>query len=30
VILTCGTPRAMADIKVIADANGIRYEKEDW
>jgi len=30
VILTCGNPLAMADIKVIADANQIRYEKEDW
>jgi len=30
VILTCGNPRAMADIKYIADANQIRYEKEDW
>lgn len=30
VILTCGNPSAMADIKAIADANGIRFEKEDW
>jgi ferredoxin-NADP reductase len=30
VILTCGNPRGMADIKLIAEANGIRYEKEDW
>jgi ferredoxin-NADP reductase len=30
VILTCGNPAGMADIKVIADANGVRYEKEEW
>jgi ferredoxin-NADP reductase len=30
VILTCGNPSSMADIKRIADANHIRYEKEDW
>jgi ferredoxin-NADP reductase len=30
VILTCGNPLAMADIKQIADKNHIRYEKEDW
>jgi ferredoxin-NADP reductase len=30
VILTCGNPLAMADIKYIADTNRIRYEKEDW
>jgi hypothetical protein len=30
VILTCGNPSSMADIKRIADTNGIRYEKEDW
>jgi hypothetical protein len=30
VILTCGNPLAMADIKTIADASQIRYEKEDW
>jgi ferredoxin-NADP reductase len=30
VILTCGNPLAMADIKHIADTNRIRYEKEDW
>jgi ferredoxin-NADP reductase len=30
VILTCGNPLAMADIKHIADTNHIRYEKEDW
>ena len=30
VILTCGNPLAMADIKHVADTNHIRYEKEDW
>jgi ferredoxin-NADP reductase len=30
VILTCGNPSLMADIKDIADSNQIRFEKEDW
>ncbi len=30
VILTCGNPYSMADIKYIADSNQIRFEKEDW
>jgi len=30
VVLTCGNPSSMADIKHVADAKGIRYEKEDW
>jgi hypothetical protein len=30
VILTCGNPLGMADIKHIAETNHIRYEKEDW
>lgn len=30
VILTCGNPSLMADIKYIADSNRIRFEKEDW
>lgn len=30
VILTCGNPSSMSDIKHVADANGIRFEKEDW
>jgi len=30
VILTCGNPSSMADIKRVADRSGIRYEKEDW
>ncbi|TLY31944.1 MAG: hypothetical protein E6K56_04195 [Ignavibacteria bacterium] len=30
VIITCGNPDGMADIAQIADANRIRFEKEDW
>ncbi len=30
VILTCGNPSSMADIKYIAESNQIRFEKEDW
>jgi ferredoxin-NADP reductase len=30
VILTCGNPYSMSDIKYVADANQIRFEKEDW
>jgi len=30
VILTCGNPFSMADIKCVADSNQIRFEKEDW
>lgn len=30
VIITCGNSYSMADIKYIADANQIRFEKEDW
>jgi ferredoxin-NADP reductase len=30
VVLTCGNPSAMADIKRVADALGMRFEKEDW
>ena len=30
VIMTCGNPFVMADIKTIADAVHIRFEKEDW
>ena len=30
VIITCGNPSSMADIHVVADALGIRFEKEDW
>ncbi len=30
VIITCGSPGVMEDIKVIADLNRIRFEKEEW
>jgi ferredoxin-NADP reductase len=30
VILTCGNPWSMADIKYVADASHIHFEKEDW
>jgi ferredoxin-NADP reductase len=30
VILSCGNPSLMADIKTVADAQHIRFEKEDW
>ena len=30
VVLTCGNPSLMEDIKYIADAHRIRFEKEDW
>lgn len=30
VILTCGNASLMADIQHIAEAQGIRFEKEDW
>ncbi len=30
VIITCGNPWSMADIKFIADSNHIQFEKEDW
>lgn len=30
VILTCGNPSSMSDIRHVADTNGIRFEKEDW
>jgi ferredoxin-NADP reductase len=30
VILTCGNPDVMEDIKYIADANQIKFEKEEW
>jgi ferredoxin-NADP reductase len=30
VIMTCGNPSSMADIRVVAEAVGARYEKEDW
>jgi ferredoxin-NADP reductase len=30
VVLTCGNPSSMADIRVVAERVGARYEKEDW
>ena len=30
VILTCGNPNVMDDIKYIADVNHIKFEKEEW
>jgi hypothetical protein len=30
VVLTCGNPSLMTDIKYIADTRQIHFEKEDW
>lgn len=30
VLLTCGNPSSMEDIKHVADIHGIPFEKEDW
>lgn len=30
VLLTCGNPLSMADIKQVCDVQNIRFEKEDW
>lgn len=30
VLLTCGNPLSMADIKYVADTNKVKFEKEDW
>jgi ferredoxin-NADP reductase len=30
VVLTCGNPSSMADIRVVAEQVGLRLEKEDW
>lgn len=30
VVLTCGNPHSMEDIKLTADRNRIHFEKEDW
>jgi ferredoxin-NADP reductase len=30
VLLTCGNPSSMSDIRIVAEALGIRFEKEDW
>jgi ferredoxin-NADP reductase len=30
VVLSCGNPASMRDVKTIAESNGMRFEKEDW
>jgi ferredoxin-NADP reductase len=30
VVLTCGNPGSMDDVHRVAEANGMRFEKEDW
>jgi ferredoxin-NADP reductase len=30
VVITCGNPWSMEDIKYAAETNGMRFEKEDW
>jgi ferredoxin-NADP reductase len=30
IVLTCGNPRAMADIETIAKANNFQFKKEEW
>jgi ferredoxin-NADP reductase len=30
VVLTCGNPALMADIRAVAEGVGMRFEKEDW
>jgi ferredoxin-NADP reductase len=30
VVLSCGNPASMRDVKIIAESNGMRFEKEDW
>ncbi len=30
VLLTCGNPASMEDIKYVADTHHIPFEKEDW
>jgi ferredoxin-NADP reductase len=30
VVLTCGNPSSMADIRVVAEQVGMKFEKEDW
>ena len=30
VLMTCGNPSAMSDVERVAEARGIRFEKEDW
>jgi len=30
VVITCGNPWSMEDIKYAADSSGMKFEKEDW
>jgi ferredoxin-NADP reductase len=30
VLLSCGNPSSMRDIRLVAESNGMRFEKEDW
>ena len=30
VVITCGNPWSMEDIKYAADTSGMKFEKEDW
>ena len=30
VVITCGNPWSMEDIKYAAEARGMKFEKEDW
>lgn len=30
VVLSCGNPASMRDVKTIAESNGMRFAKEDW
>ena len=30
VVLSCGNPAAMDDVRRVAEAHGMRFEKEDW
>jgi hypothetical protein len=30
VVITCGNPWSMEDIKYVAEKKGMRFEKEDW
>lgn len=30
VVLSCGNPASMRDVRNIAESNGMRFEKEDW
>lgn len=30
VVLNCGNPASMRDVKIVTESNGMRFEKEDW